>query len=168
MRWLWLDRFTEFQSGSHARGIKCVALDEEVVDEYFPGHPFFPPTLIIEGLAQLSGILVAEHFDFKVRVVLAKVNRAVYHRSARPGDQLHYYAKLENTQSEGAICSCTSHCDGQLQAEVDLMFAFLDAKRFGVESMFNKGDLLTMLRLMDLFHVAVDADGQPLEISPNL
>ncbi len=168
MRWLWLDRFTEFESGSHARGIKCVALDEEVVDKYFPGYPFLPPTLIIEGLAQLGGILVSEHFDFTVRTVLGKVNRAIYHRMARPGDQLKYYAKLENTQSEGAICSCTCHCDGELLAEIDLMFAFLDADRFGVESMFNDGDLLSMLRLMNLFHVAKDANGQPLEISPNL
>src|SRR6056297_1762081 len=104
MRWLWLDRFTEFQSGSHAKGIKCVALDEEALDSYCPGYAYLPPTLIIEGMAQLGGILVAEHYDFDKRVVLAKVSRAVYHDLARPGDQLHYTAKLESTQDEGAVC----------------------------------------------------------------
>ncbi|QDS91284.1 3-hydroxyacyl-[acyl-carrier-protein] dehydratase FabZ [Roseimaritima multifibrata] len=168
MRWLWLDRFTEFQSGSHAKGIKNVALDEEAIDNYSPGHPFLPPTLIIEGIAQLSGILVAEHFDFKKRVVLAKVNKAVYHQLAQPGDQLEYAAQLDFVQEQGATCRCTSHINGELQAEIDLMFAFLDEKRFGDQSLFEDGDLLVMLRLMKLFHVAVDADGQPLAISSNL
>ena len=34
MRWFWIDRFTEFSSGSHAKGIKNVSLDEEAVDDY--------------------------------------------------------------------------------------------------------------------------------------
>lgn len=168
MRWLWLDRFTEFKSGSHAKGVKCVALDEEAVDEYCPGYNYLPATLIIEGLAQLGGILVCEHFDFSKRVVLAKVNRAVYHDLARPGDRLDYFAKLESAHADGAVVSCTSQCEGKLQAEVDLMFAFLDSSRVGDQSLFNDGELLVMLRLMKLFHVAQTADGQPLPISPNL
>ena len=75
MRWFWVDRFTEFVSGSHAVGLKNVALDEDAVDEYCAGMPTLPPTLIIEGLAQLGGILVAEHFNFEKRVVLAKVQK---------------------------------------------------------------------------------------------
>lgn len=168
MRWLWLDRFTEFQSGSHASAIKNVALDEEAVDNYCPGYTFLPPTLIIEGIAQLGGILVSEHYQFEKRVVLAKVGRAVYYAPGRPGDQLHYTARLDSTQENGAFCSATSHCDGKLQAEIDLMFAFLDPARFGSASLFNPGDLLTMLRLMNFYDVAVDAEGQPLEISANL
>ncbi len=56
MRWFWVDRFTEFVSGSHARGVKNVALDQEVIDDYCMIYPYFPPTLIIEGIAQLGGI----------------------------------------------------------------------------------------------------------------
>lgn len=168
MRWLWIDRFTEFRSGRHAAAIKNVALDEEALDEYCPGYTFLPPTLIIEGMAQLGGILVAEHFGFEKRVVLAKVGKAVFHSMPLPGDQLHYAVRLESTQDNGAVCSGTSHRDGQLQAEIDLMFAFLDSQRFGEEQLFEQGDLLTMLRLMNLYHVAVNAAGQPLSIPTNL
>ncbi len=168
MRWLWLDRFTEFQSGSHATGVKNVALDEEALDGYCPAYTFLPPTLIIEGIAQLGGVLVSEHFDFEKRVVLAKVGKAVYHALGRPGDQLRYAVRIDSLQENGAFCSATSHCDGALQAEVDLMFAFLDPSRFGEESLFNPGDLLGMLRLMNFFEVAVDAEGRPLAISENL
>ena len=93
MRWFWVDRFTEFVSGSHA-GHQELSLDEEVVDEYCAGFPMLPPTLIIEGMAQMGGILVAEHFDFEKRVVLAKVGKAKFHQPARAGDQLRYQRRI--------------------------------------------------------------------------
>ncbi len=168
MRWFWVDRFTEFVSGSHAKGIKNVSLDEEVVDEYSPGYPVLPPTLIIEGMAQIGGILVAEHFEFKKRVVLAKVGKAVFHQPARVGDQLLYAVKMDAVQDNGATVSSTSHCDQVLQAEIDLMFAFLEDGRFTDGPLFKPGDLESMLRLMNFFHVAVKADGSKIPIYDNL
>ncbi|MFK8111995.1 MAG: 3-hydroxyacyl-ACP dehydratase FabZ family protein [Rubripirellula sp.] len=168
MRWFWVDRFTEFVSGSHAKGIKNVTLDEEVVDEYCPGFPYLPPTLIIEGMAQMGGILMAQHFDFEKRVVLAKVGKAKFHAPARPGDQLHYEVRMDAVQENGATVTSTSHCEGELQAEIDLMFAFLEPGRFTDGPLFKPGDLESMLRLMHFFHVAVDADGNRLPKYDNL
>ncbi len=168
MRWLWVDRFTEFVSGSHACGIKNISLDEEVVDEYSPGYPMLPLTLIIEGLAQIGGILVAEHFGFEKRVVLAKVGKALFHQPARTGDQLRYHVKMEATQDNGATVVCTSHCDGNLQAEIEMMFAFLEEGKFTTGPLFHPGDLGAMLRLMNLFHVAIDRDGHPLKPYANI
>jgi len=165
---MWVDRFTEFVSGSHASGVKNVALDQDVLDEYCPGFPYLPPTLIIEGMAQLGGILVAEMFDWDKRVVLAKVGRAEFYFPARPGDQLQYRVQLDSAQGDGAIASGTSHLDGALQAKIELMFAFLDDGKFVDGPLFKPGDLATMLRLMNLFHVAVDADGNPIKISNKL
>lgn len=160
MRWFWVDRFTEFVSGSHAKGIKNVCLDEEVVDEYCPGYPMLPPTLIIEGMAQLGGIMVAEHFDFDKRVVLAKVGKAVFHQPALNGDQLIYDVRLDAIQDNGGTVTSTSHCGGQLQAEIDLMFAFLEAGQVPVEGpLFEPGDLRVMLQIMKFFSVAVDRHG---------
>ena len=168
MRWFWCDRFTEFVSGSHAKGIKNVCLDEEVVDEYCPGYPVLPPTLIIEGMAQIGGIMVAEHFGFEKRVVLAKVGKAKFHAPARSGDQLLYEVRMDAVQEIGATVTCTSHVGETLQAEIDLMFAFLEPGRFTDGPLFKPGDLESMLRLMNFFHVAVDADGNPVPISDNL
>lgn len=159
MRWFWIDRFTEFVSGSHARGIKNVALDAEVVDRYCPGFTMFPPTLIIEGMAQLGGVLVSERFAFEKRVVLAKVGRATFHQPAQPGDQLQYQVRLDATQQDGATVSGTSHVGDRLQAEIDLMFAFLEEGRLVEGPLFGPGDLRSMLRQMKFFHVAVDAEG---------
>ncbi len=160
MRWFWVDRFTEFVSGSHAKGIKNVCLDEEVVDEYCPGYPMLPPTLIIEGMAQLGGILVAEHFEFDKRVVLAKVGKATFHRPAINGDQLIYDVRFGAVQPNGGTVTGSSHCDGQLQAEIDLMFAFLEPGQVPVDGpLFEPKDLRSMLQIMKFFSVAVDARG---------
>lgn len=168
MRWFWIDRFTEFVSGSHANGIKNVTLDEEVVDGYCLGFPMLPPTLIIEGMAQLGGILVAEHFSFEKHVVLAKVARAQFHRPARQGDQLRYSVHLDGTQDMGATVTGVSHCDGEVQAEIDLMFAFLEEGRFTDGPLFGPGELRGMLRVMNFFHVAVDSEGKPVSEYPAL
>ena len=52
MRWWWIDKFTEFESGKHAKTVKCVTLAEEQLADYFPSYPVMPHSLIIEGLAQ--------------------------------------------------------------------------------------------------------------------
>ncbi len=119
-------------------------------------------------MAQLGGILVAEHFGFEKHVVLAKVGKAVFHQPARVGDQLQYAVQLDAVQDTGATITSTSHCEGVLQAEIDLMFAFLEEGRFTDGPLFNPGDLESMLRLMNLFHVAVKADGTPIPVYENL
>ncbi|MCS7467773.1 beta-hydroxyacyl-ACP dehydratase [Stieleria sp. ICT_E10.1] len=159
MRWLWVDRFTEFVSGSHAKGIKNVSLVEEAVDNYCPGYPFLPPTLIIEGMAQLGGILVAEHFLFDKRVVLAKVGRAKFYAPALNGTTLRYEVKMDAVQDNGGTVTSTSHCDGEIQAEIDLMFAFLEDGYLIDGPLFEPDDLKVMLRIMKFFSVAVDANG---------
>ena len=170
MRWFWIDRFTEFVSGSHACGIKNITLAEEVVDKYCPGFPMLPPTLIIEGMAQLGGVMVAEYFKFEKRVVLAKVGNAKFHAPARTGDQLHYRVETDAIGDMGATVNCTSHYGDLLQAEVQMMFAFLEAgdARFPDGPLFDDGDLESMLRMMNFFHVAVDSTGTPVPIYENL
>lgn len=159
MRWFWVDRFTEFVSGSHAKGIKNITLAEEVVDEYCPGFPFLPPTLIIEGMAQLGGILVAEHFLFDKRVVLAKVSKAKFYAPAQTGTTLEYDVRFDAVQENGGTVTSTSHCGGELQAEIDLMFAFLEDGQIVDGPLFEPDDLRVMLQIMKFFSVAVDAKG---------
>lgn len=168
MRWFWIDRFTEFVSGSHAHGYKNVALAEEALDEYCPGYPMLPPTLIIEGMAQMGGILVSEYFEFDKHVVLAKVGKAKFHQPARCGDQLRFEVNLDAVQDMGATVTCLSHTGDTLQAEIDLMFAFLEEGRFTNGPLFNPGMLRDMLRMMNFFHVAVDSNGNPVQEYTNI
>ncbi|MGE0758141.1 MAG: 3-hydroxyacyl-ACP dehydratase FabZ family protein [Pirellulaceae bacterium] len=167
MRWMWIDRFIEFESGHRARAIKNVSIVEEQMDDYIPGYPVMPHSLIVEGMAQTAGLLVAEHGGFQNRVVLAKVGKAVFHLPARPGDQLVYTATVETFQPDGALCTGKSHVDGQLQAEIDLVFAHLDERFRGVD-LFLPEELLQMLRIFRLYEVGRYKDGERLRIPPHM
>src|SRR5438270_6304093 len=100
MRWIWIDTFVEFHSGKSARAVKHLSLAEDHFAEHFPGYPVMPAPLILEGLAQTGGILVGDANDFKEKVVLAKVPKAVFHREMLAGEQLIYEAEILHMRSD--------------------------------------------------------------------
>jgi len=168
MRWFWIDRFTQFESGRTAAAVKNISLAEEHLHDHFPGAPIMPNSLVIEGLAQTGGLLVAEHGAFAERVVLAKIAKARFHVPARPGDTLVYQVSIDDIHKDGAIVSGTSHVGTRLQAEVQLFFAHLDEATAGSQSLFDPASLLAMLKLLGVFAVGRDPQGRPLVIPPSL
>ncbi len=161
MRWFWIDRFTEFERGRRAVAVKNVSLVEEQIDNYLPGFPIMPASVIIEGLAQTGGLLVGESSGFTDRVVLAKINSARFHELAVPGDTLTYTTIIETRQADGAIVRGTSHIQDRLQAEVELVFAHL-GERFQGGDLFYPERLLCMVRLLGMYDVGRDEHGQPI------
>ena len=160
MRWFWIDKFVEFERGKWAVAVKNISMVEEEFDEYQPGFPVYPNSLVIEGMAQTAGLLIGEVNGFEDRVVLAKIGKAVFHRPAFPGDQLRYSALIQDVQKDGAIATLTSHIGTELQAEVEMMFAFLD-ERFPSGPLFDPVEFLAMIRAFGMYDVA-QANGQPL------
>jgi 3-hydroxyacyl-[acyl-carrier-protein] dehydratase len=116
----------------------------------------------------MGGILVSEHFNFDKHVVLAKIGKAKFHQPARCGDRLNFSVKMDAVQDLGATVTCLSHTGDTLQAEIDLMFAFLEEGRFTNGPLFNPGMLRDMLRMMNFFHVAVDLDGNAIPEYTNI
>ena len=161
MRWFWIDRFEEFRRHQLAVAIKNVTLAEEPLDEYLPGNPHYPHSLMIEGMAQTGGLLIAEPYGFARRVVLAKVGKAVFHRFAYPGDTLRYTAELQNEQESGAVVAGRVSVGEETVAELELWFAFLD-ERFGSGPLFPLESLLRTLRVLRLYDVGLDEHGQRL------
>ena len=138
--------------------IKNVSLAEEHLHDHFPAAPMMPNPLVIEGMAQTGGLLVAEHSDFQERVVLAKLAKARFHFSAVPGDTLTYRMQIDDIHKDGAIVSGTSHVGQRLQAEVQMFFAHLPEARAG-KSLFDPAGLLAMLKLLGVFDVGRDRHG---------
>ena len=64
MRWFWIDRFDEFVRGKHATAVKNVSLAEEHLHDHFPGTALMPNSLVVEGMAQTAGLLVADAIEF--------------------------------------------------------------------------------------------------------
>lgn len=158
MRWFWIDRFIEFVRDTRATTVKNVSFGEEPIDDYLPGHPHYPHSLIIEGMAQTGGLLVSESGGFRTKTVLAKISKAVFHDLIVPGDQVFLQAVAEDIKPTGAIVHGTVVVGGQVRAELELSFAFLD-DRFGDGALFPPEDLLRTLRILKLFDVAVDQNG---------
>lgn len=167
MRWFWIDRFIEFTSGKQAIAVKNVSLSEEPIDEYNPGYPYYPASLIVEGIAQAGGILVAQIQDFQNRVVLAKVNKSEFHFPACPGNQLVFNVNILNLQESGAVVSGVSTVGDQTQCEVELVFAYLGDQFEGVE-LFEPGGFCRMLRCLKLFDVGKNEDGTSIQVPQHM
>jgi 3-hydroxyacyl-[acyl-carrier-protein] dehydratase len=132
MRWIWIDRFERLESGKSARAVKNLSLAEDQFAEHFPGWPVMPAALILEGLAQTGGILVGEANDFKEKVILAKIQRAVFHREVMAGEQLVYDTEILNLRPEGAAVLGRVSVGGEGVGEAEIFFAHLDQSRAGV------------------------------------
>ena len=167
MRWFWIDRFEKFVAGTEAVTIKNVTLAEEPLDDYLPGYPHYPHSLVIEGMAQTGGLLISQQHDFLSRVVLAKVSKADFYALAEPGTCLRLHAELLNQQSDGAIVAGRVTLDDQLFAELELTFAILD-ESFGELPFFIPADLCRILRSLKLFDVGVTPDGTPIGIPEHM
>src|SRR5438874_3965892 len=126
MRWIWIDKFTEFTSRKSATAVKNVTLAEEHLHDLYPAFPIVPHSLIIEGMAQTAGILVGEARSFKEKVILAKIGKATFHRLTRPGDTLVFNANIEQLNEQGASARGTITINGELVAEIELMFSHID------------------------------------------
>ena len=139
MRWIWIDKFTEFTSRRSATAVKNVSLAEEHLHDLYPAFPIVPHSLIVEGMAQTAGILVGEARNFAEKVILAKIGRASFHRLVRPGETITYAARIEQLSEQGASIqgTVTATAAGQGQpekvADIELMFSHIDQNMAGLE-----------------------------------
>ncbi len=165
MHWYWIDRITVFRRGDSAEAIKAITLAEGHLHDHFQHHPVMPASLIIEGLAQTCGLLVGEYYDYKRKVVLAKIPKIHFHVvEANPGDVLTYKVKVESLSEDGAMMSVAAWKGEAIMAEGELAFAFLSDATFSDQTLFDDGDLIRMMRVFRAYDVAVDADGRRLAV----
>lgn len=54
---LLVDRVLDFEEGRFLRAVKNVSVNEPFFQGHFPGKPIFPGVLILEAMAQATGIL---------------------------------------------------------------------------------------------------------------
>jgi len=150
VRWIWIDKFVEFESGRRAVAVKNVSLAEEHLHDHFPGFPIMPECLMIEAMAQTAGILVGQARDFAEKVVLAKISKAVFFDFVRPGDSLRLEAQMDMIADEAASTQGRITRGDELIAEIDLMFSHIDqnlaGKKFPKENFVFTGTFTSLLR----------------------
>jgi 3-hydroxyacyl-[acyl-carrier-protein] dehydratase len=140
MRFFLIDRIEEWNVGTSAKAIKNIALSEDFFDDHFPRRPVMPGVLIIEGMAQLSGLLLEaslkEKYSEDAKALLTVLERTKFRELVRPGDTLTYCTKVTSVNKTGGKVSVDASCGDRTVATSGMVFAFkyvndpmLEAKR---------------------------------------
>jgi len=150
MRFILLDRITRWEPGHHGRATKNVTLSEDFFDDHFPLKPIMPGALLLEGMAQLSGLLLEEGVRVaagrNIKALMSMVEKAKFRAPVRPGDSLEYRADVLAVNDMGGKTAAQAFVADALVAECSLLFSFhvydnprLDARRAEVLALLLKG-----------------------------
>ena len=128
MRFFLIDRITRWDVGVGADAVKNIALSEDFFDDHFPRRPVMPGVLILEGIAQLSGLLLEatlkERYGKDGKAIITLLERTKFRDTTKPGDTLRYSTKVISINEAGGKVSAEAHREGQLIASTAMMFAF--------------------------------------------
>ena len=95
---LLIDRVTEFKAGESLTGIKNVTYNEPFFQGHFPQTPVMPGVLILEAMAQATGLLafrtIEQGADRDSLYFLVGIDKARFKQPVVPGDQLVLNARL--------------------------------------------------------------------------
>src|SRR5512147_1879548 len=94
MRYLLIDRITEWKKDEYIKGVKNVAMSEDFLEFHFPGNPIMPGVLLIEAMAQITGWLEAASSDFREWFLISKVHQCKFYGFALPGDQVEIEVRV--------------------------------------------------------------------------
>jgi len=124
---LMVDKVLEIEGDRKIKGIKNVTFNEQFFQGHFPGTPIMPGVLIIEALAQVSGLLFAQKLEHTGKLaVLLTMNNVKVRKSVVPGDQLVLISETVRTRSNSAWCNCTAKVGDNVVAEAQLKFMLVD------------------------------------------
>ncbi len=132
MRFFLIDRVTAWVPRERAEAVKNISLSEDYLRDHFPRTPTMPGVLMLEAMAQLSGILLEDAVlatqGRKTTAVLSIVERAKFRRLVKPGDQLRIVVDGVEVREASGRSRGKAFVGDDLAASADLMFTWFDLK----------------------------------------
>jgi 3-hydroxyacyl-[acyl-carrier-protein] dehydratase len=127
---LLVDRVLELVEGERILAIKNVTGNEDVFNGHFPGAPIFPGVMIIEALAQASGILgfktTNTTADDGKLYLFAGVDKARFKKPVTPGDQLMLESRVVAVKRNIWRFQTRATVNDKLVCEATLLCAYQD------------------------------------------
>lgn len=127
---LLIDRVAEFESGVRLTAIKNVTVNEPFFPGHFPNRPIFPGVLILEAMAQATGVLAFRTHgvlpDDNTLYLFVGIDKARFKRQVEPGDRLEIHVELLRVMRGIWRFAAEARVDGEIACVADLMAAMQD------------------------------------------
>lgn len=124
---LLLDRVLSFTPGHALTALKNVSYNEPFFPGHFPQRPIMPGVLILEALAQATGVLAfktaQELPDANAMYYLVGIDKARFKQPVQPGDQLILQVSLERMRRDVGRFLGEASVEGKVVAEAELLCA---------------------------------------------
>ena len=126
---LLIDRVLEIEHGKRLSAIKNVTINEPFFQGHFPGQPVMPGVLVLEAMAQATGLLafteMGEEHKSKL-YLLVGIDKGRFRNQVLPGDQLVLNISLKRSMRNIGIYQCEAVVDGAVVAEAEIMCSVQD------------------------------------------
>lgn len=122
---LLIDRVIDFTPGESLVGIKNITFNEPQFTGHFPQRVIMPGVLILEALAQATGLLAFKSVEDlrsdNSLYYLAGIDNARFKRPVEPGDQLQLKVTLVKNKRNLWKFRGEATVDGELVVSADIM-----------------------------------------------
>lgn len=130
---LLVDRVLEMVPGKSLVAIKNITANEPFFTGHFPERMVMPGVLILEALAQATGILAFkshnEHPDGKSLYFFAGIDNARFKKVVEPGDQLRLEVTVTKVKQDFWKFTGVATVDGVIVCSADMMSAKRNIER---------------------------------------
>ena len=124
---LLVDRVLDCQPGKTLTAIKNVTINEPFFQGHFPHRPVMPGVIILEALAQATGLLafatVGSTPDDNTLYYFVGIDKARFRKPVEPGDQLVLEVELMRHLQRVWKFSTRAVVDGKVVASAEMMCA---------------------------------------------
>ena len=124
---LLVDRVIQLEEGKSITALKNVSINEPFFNGHFPDLPLMPAVLIIEAMAQASGILGFKSEGKKPSdgyiSMFVGADKMRFKRRVVPGDRLHLHAEILTVKRGIWKFACRAEVDGELAAGGEVVCA---------------------------------------------